>query len=235
MAAARVGSPVTVDLSASSSTLVFGAASHTTGNAIVVCAGSSTNGGTISGIADTAGNTYTQVASAYSTSATAGFQDIWAATNITGNAANIVTVTLNSAQSFRGGVSTEYSGVTGVGTAAIGAGVFPATGASTASISPTAGSLLVSHTRSDRTTASWAAGSGFTGIATTTTVDTYTQENLSCSAGSQTADVNSGTSINSEISVAEFLAGAAVQPEPRRVGWGPLPRMGNPARRWRND
>ncbi|MGH9970668.1 MAG: hypothetical protein ACREBG_23155 [Pyrinomonadaceae bacterium] len=94
---------------ASSTTIAAAAANHTGGNHLIVWVAHGSGTITVSSIADTAGNTYAQVPSALRQVASFGSVDIWRATNITGNASNVVTVTFSATTSFRRIVVHQFS------------------------------------------------------------------------------------------------------------------------------
>jgi hypothetical protein len=89
-------------------TIAAPAANHTAGNLLVVFVGLVSSTATVSSIADTAGNTYTYVASiVYS----AYYRiECWYAKNITGNANNVVTVTYSASVTYRTITVDQYSG-----------------------------------------------------------------------------------------------------------------------------
>ncbi len=102
--------------SASATTLATASGVNVTaGNLIVGAMGWDSTNTTVSGIADTAGNTYTLgtriISGAFNDSYITPFWCI----NATGNAANIVTGTLNAAATFRRIAFAHYSGF-GIGT-----------------------------------------------------------------------------------------------------------------------
>lgn len=83
----------------------------TTGNTIVVLTSNYTSGGVaITGVADTALNTYTLCGTTDGGDAN-HTMECWVATNITGHAANIVTVTFEAAAAFRVITTLQYSGL----------------------------------------------------------------------------------------------------------------------------
>lgn len=93
--------------SSATSSIAATAFSVTTGNAIIVCIGTDNDPvRTVSSISDTAGNTYSS-AGGY----TNGVNriEIWFAQNITGNASNVVTITLSGSAVGRIAVH-QYSG-----------------------------------------------------------------------------------------------------------------------------
>lgn len=86
---------------ASATTIVSPTLATTTGRFLVVLAGKYHTGTTITGVTDTAGNTYTRAGSSQGTDAS-HTQEIWfTASPITGNAANAVTVTYSAAATYR--------------------------------------------------------------------------------------------------------------------------------------
>ena len=90
------------------------AKSVTTGNFIVVVVGNvdaGSNEGVVTGVADTAGNTYQKAVGEYKSGTTYDRNEIWYAENITGNANNIVTATFAATTSFRYISAAEFSGV----------------------------------------------------------------------------------------------------------------------------
>jgi len=111
MAIAFVNSAVAFDAS-SSTTIACAAFSVTTGNTIVVSIASYTLGGykTVTGITDTAGNTYTICGAGYNSDSNRDME-IWVATNITGNASNVVTATFSDTASNRHIAACQYSGL----------------------------------------------------------------------------------------------------------------------------
>jgi len=97
--------------SATGTTFASGTQTHTAGNTLIVCVGASTNSATVLGVTDTAGNTYTKVDHVGSALADTYREEIWYAKNITGHAANDVTVTWSAAVPFRGIIVLQYAGL----------------------------------------------------------------------------------------------------------------------------
>jgi len=86
------------------------AQSVTAGNTLVANIGFFNHPGTVTGVTDTAGNSYTKCAHVFN----AGDQyreEVWLAASIVGHAANIVTATFSIAVSFRGICIAQYSGL----------------------------------------------------------------------------------------------------------------------------
>ena len=94
-----------------SSTIVLPALAVTTGNAIIVTTGTYGANGAIASIADTAGNTYQQALSGSNPSDATQKICCWYALNVTGHAANIITVTLAGSTPYRNGIACQYSGI----------------------------------------------------------------------------------------------------------------------------
>lgn len=87
--------------SAGAGSIAAPAMSTTTGNYLFVLAGKYQSGTTITGVTDTAGNTYTRAGSSQAQDSSHA-QDIWyTASPITGNASNVVTVTFSGSSAFR--------------------------------------------------------------------------------------------------------------------------------------
>lgn len=94
---------------ASQSGLDAAAANHTTGNLLVVnMRPYAPLGQTVTSVTDTAGNTYSHVASA--SGSDFGVEDVWYAKNITGNAANVVRANFSAPVSYVGINVCQYSG-----------------------------------------------------------------------------------------------------------------------------
>jgi hypothetical protein len=96
----------------SATTVASSAQNHTAGNTVIVFVSNYTSGGfkTISGIADTAGNTYTKCGGDWGGDANQN-NICYVATNITGNASNVVTVTFATAATYRVLAVLQYSGL----------------------------------------------------------------------------------------------------------------------------
>lgn len=107
-ALAVVGTPAVGQNTSGSSvgTIAAAAASHTTGNLIAVGIRWGVTAVTVTGVADTALNSYTALTKY---SGTGGWQ-WWYAKNITGNAANVVTVTFSATTNFPAVIVYQVSG-----------------------------------------------------------------------------------------------------------------------------
>ena len=108
--------------SGSVTTQATAALSTTTGNLLVIAVAWSSTAATISGITDTAGNTYSKCTGTYS-AANSVADEIWYAKNITGNASNVVTVTWtpSNTATFNGVTQLQYSGADTVSPFEVGA------------------------------------------------------------------------------------------------------------------
>lgn len=93
--------------SSSSTTVASPATAHTSGSLLVVVVNWETAATNLSSMADTAGNTYSNLTKRTSTNM--GSQ-IWYCANITGNASNIVTATFSSATTGHSIMVHEFSG-----------------------------------------------------------------------------------------------------------------------------
>src|SRR5438132_6885497 len=96
------------DSGAKTTTIAATAANHTAGNLLVVIGRGGNRAATMT-VSDTAGNTFTQIA----TGLQGGMQrlSIFYAKNITGNASNVVTVTYSGIEDFRHVHVLQYSGL----------------------------------------------------------------------------------------------------------------------------
>lgn len=90
----------------SATTIAAAAASHTTGNLLVVGVGFYESTGQVNSITDTAGNTYVLILR----NAGDSIFEIWYAKNINGHANNVVTATFNSAKTYREMGVQQWSG-----------------------------------------------------------------------------------------------------------------------------
>ena len=158
--------------------------SITTGNFIAVIIGWYGTLTSVSTVTDTAGNTYYQCTGCYSQYNNYPAEDIWYAYNITGNASNVVTVTLNSASQYFIVTQAQYSGVATTSPFQAGSGGNgTGTTATTGSFNPTNVGLCIGSPYVASGPA-LTAGSGYTlrgGGAW--------EDNVSCPSGSQTTSV----------------------------------------------
>lgn len=100
--------------SGGASTIVQSSSLNTTsGNFIVVVVSTYDGSGdnVLSGVTDTAGNTYTKAIGEYRSGITNHRSEIWYAENITGNSSNVVTGTFSGSTQYGNISVSEYSGV----------------------------------------------------------------------------------------------------------------------------
>lgn len=110
--ATRVGTGVTGQADPETNTIAAAAKSTTTGNLLVAFVKWERTGSSLTGIADTAGNTWAIVASLTHASATDLKCALAYAMNITGHAANVVTATMSSVNcAYRRIVVEEFAGL----------------------------------------------------------------------------------------------------------------------------
>lgn len=95
-----------------STTIVSPVLACSAGNTIIVGVSSYTFGGkrTVSGVTDSAGNSYSRCGSAEGGDANHG-QEVWVASNISAHAANAITVTFSASATYRVVAVTQYSGL----------------------------------------------------------------------------------------------------------------------------
>ena len=181
----------------------------TTGNAIIVPLEESQNGNNVGSVTDTALNTYVQATSCYESSgSTYGNTDVWYALNITGNAANIVTVHFSGGGSkYPAAYQIQVSGLAasspfetcGLGTAA-------SNTVTSSSFAPAnSGNLNIVSCSNNSGTMS--AGTNYTFLPTGNKNAEY---RLNAPAGAQTATCNNSTSNQITISAASFKVAPSV-------------------------
>lgn len=167
MAIAIVGTPVVANGSAAATTLASPALSTTTGNSLLVGCLSQVGdyvSTTITGVTDTAGNTYTALTMQGSAGAGAQILRWFYCHNITGNASNVATGTWSASTSSRHIIQIQFSGaknqapISEGGNAVLGVSSCPVSVA----MGSTVGAVFAMATSSnDRT---WTPGTGFTEI-----------------------------------------------------------------------
>ena len=157
---------------------------------------------TVSSVADTAGNSFTQCPSARSN--TSNMTDIWYAKNTTANAADVVTVTYSGAATFQGVIASQFVGLNTTSpqdTAANG----HATGTSvtSGSFTPAGAGEIAFVIASPSSGNSWTAGTGY-GLQTNSGTSNVQTETGYIGTGSQTASINISGSNNMDLSVCVF-------------------------------
>lgn len=174
----------------------------TTGNLIVVTSEWVGSAGTVTGVTDTALNTYTQCVGCYATSGNVA-EDIWYAKNITGNASNVVTVTYSTSVTFTGATQIQYSGTSTsspfeTGTTATNAN---GTTVTSPSFSPaSSGNINVAVSIGNGGT-TWTPDSNYSTVDST---NTFTQDRVSAPSGSQTVTATSSNVLTLVLGVASF-------------------------------
>lgn len=165
MAIALVGTPTVGANGASDTTVSSAAKSTTTGNSLLVGCMSQEGGGsaTITGITDTAGNTFTAL-TMRDDGAYGSILRWFYCHNITGNASNVVTGTWSAATRYKTIIQIEISGPKNQAPVSDVSGV--TLGGTTVSASVVMGSAVgaifsIATSSNDRT---WTPGSGFTEI-----------------------------------------------------------------------
>lgn len=181
MAIAYVNSALGTFTDGPASSYAFPATSLTAGNLIVVGLRATRGSSIISSISDTAGNTYSQ-AGAGTQDAGGGTQlELWYAKNVSGNASNIVTVTLAASIQFIAGVTGQYSGIdtsSPLDTSAVGS-ANPSFSVTSASFTTAqADELIVSFSQVAATGGTWTAGSGYTGRGSDNQKVTFLQDKI---------------------------------------------------------
>lgn len=178
----------------SASTLTTTAASHTTGN-LVVCNIRRQNSSAVSTVTDTPNNTYIKIVDTFD-SGDSVWVDIWYAYNITGNAANVITVALGSASTYSSVVCYQFSGVGATASFGVGVGTTgTGTAASTGTITTTgADSVIVGSFFA--LNASWTAGTGYTltSFAVSGDSNTYFADEYHLVSASEAATATLGSS-----------------------------------------
>ena len=102
-----IGNTSSASSNGSGTTIASSASVLTTGNTNIVLVRGATGSGTVTGIADTAGNKYYRIGRVI-----AGYTlEIWYCPNCTGHATNVVTATYGAAQTFRTICTMEVSGL----------------------------------------------------------------------------------------------------------------------------
>jgi hypothetical protein len=191
------------------STVAATAASHTAGNLLVVMTKAS-SAVTVTGVADTAGNTFVQcTASAANAGGGGGSSDVWYAKNITGNGSNVVTVTFSGTSAFTAVIVHQYSvasktapfevGQSGTGGPAV-------TSVTSGSFSPAgSGNVNVAIGTQSVGAGTWTAGTNYVLVKLSgATVNVQSEHRLAAPSGAQTASITFQNANTMTISVASF-------------------------------
>jgi len=198
--------------SASVSSITAAAQNTTTGNLLVVGI-RKLNAASISTVADTAGNTFIPIPTATSSGATAGTL-LYYAKNITGNAANVVTITFGGATTFTAVAVWEIAGADRIwplGSLTVGPSTSGATITSRTYSTANANEIAICMAQSESTGVTFVQGAGFSldsGTFPTTGTSNYCgaqHQIFSVTQNSVTASMTLGSSTVS-MSVATFVA-----------------------------
>jgi hypothetical protein len=216
---------------ASATTIPATAANHTTGNLIVVHVNWSTNT-TLNSVADTAGNTYTRVASSKGNNGTTDHTETFYAANIAGNASNVVTPTFSAGSTFRRIIVHQYSGADTTAPADVaGSGnVLAAASLTSSSFTTTVADEVISAAMgSAGLDSNVSAGTNFTRRVAALGTDSHSEDRIVSATGAYTASFTWATNQDAWITAATFKqAGGA--PAATDVGldvFQPLPFMSN--------
>jgi hypothetical protein len=215
---------------ASATTIPATAANHTAGNLIVVHVNWSTNT-TLNSVADTAGNTYTRVASSKGNNGTTDHTETFYAANITGNASNVVTPTFSAGSTFRRVIVHQYSSADTTPADVAGSGNVAAAATVTSSSFTTtlADEVISAAMGSAGLDSNVNAGTNFTRRVAALGTDSHSEDRIVSVTGAYTASFTWATNQDAWITAATFKqAGGAA---PAAVGgldvFQPLPFMSN--------
>jgi hypothetical protein len=147
-------------IAATATTIDAPATSLTSGNTIVVYARAGTHA--VSGITDTAGNTYTEILDSFATTNNLTSGSLWYCANATGHASNVVTVTFASSAINRGVITAQYSTPATFSIVAKGAGAAASAQPSPVATITMTNALALFASTIDQTSVTWTAGTGMT-------------------------------------------------------------------------
>lgn len=177
-------------------TVASSAFNATAGNTIAVAAGTYFTASVVSTVTDTAGNTYTKKHERK----TNGSVEVWVATNITGHATNVVTVTFTASVGSRRSLClAQFSGRNKVLTSVVGGTadgqVSPGTSVTSGSFTPSAAGCDVFVGVSDQGgTSAMTAGTNYANIQNS--VDVSSETRVNAPGTSQTASMSwTGSSV----------------------------------------
>lgn len=204
----------------SANSIASGTFNLTAGNLAFVAVRYSHGGNTITGISDTAGNTYTLIESLAPSSTRMA---CWYCQNCLGDASNIVTVTFSASVGARVCHAIQFSGAEEDGiTASAQGSVGTGSPISDSGIYYLENGLVISPVQVDATGGTWTAGSGFTSaVQDSSTVMMIQYQIVTTSTTVDVAASNSNTS-SKLISSALFLIagglGGSPSPPPESSG-----------------
>lgn len=169
---------------AGATTIATAATSLTAGN-LIVCAVVWTGVGSITGFANTAGDTFAQASGAKYTSPNSDSVDIWYAMNSLGSAINKSTATFSVSQTFRRIICNQYSGAATSSAIDVSTNQFVAAGTSiSATLITTAASDVIVAAVGSSVAQTYTQGSGFTLESTIQGTDTQSEDEITTTAGS---------------------------------------------------
>ncbi len=207
----------------SGTTLNLTAFTATAGRTIVVTAGHETSDVTMS-VTDTAGNTYVALTERAHSNGDNWVQ-IFYAKNITGHAANVVTITFSSAVSYRAGSAREYSGLSTSAPFEVEDWKEEASSATCTVPAMTAsGSGVIVAVYKAYNDSDWTAGTDFTDLKQVVSGGAFlhaSQDRIIGSGGSYTAPITRGSATALLGAAAVFVdvaGGGGGDPEGRLVG-----------------
>lgn len=199
---------------ASATTIAAAAANHTGGNHLVLWIAHGDGTITVSSVADTAGNAYALVPSSRRQVGGFGSAEQWSATNITGNASNVVTATFSATTSFRRIVVHQFSATVGGSmtndTASSGTGT--GTAMSSTSFTPANNNELIIAGYSTASGTTFTAGANFT-LQTSPNTDSRTERWIQTTATATTGAMT-------ETANQQWLGCQAAYIEPSTAGTG---------------
>lgn len=145
----------------SSSSVVTGTLSTSTGNLLTLAVSADNPITTCTSVTDTAGNTWNQAVHIADANT---MLEIWYAYNITGNASNAVTCNFNTSSTYRAASQNQFSGVATLCDPKVDAqtGTGNSTSLSTSSINAVTNSVIYAFATFFGATDAWTAGTGYT-------------------------------------------------------------------------
>lgn len=187
-------------------TTVTATINATTGNTLAVGIGTYFTTAVVQSVTDTAGNTYEKKHERKTT----GSVEIWVATNITGNASNVITVTFTgSVGSRRTMCVVQFSGrnksLANIESAQADAAAASGTSATTGSFTPSAGSDNFACLQTQGGTSAVTAGTNYTGVQSNGD-DTASEYRANAPGSSQTASISWTTSVGHDFALVALAA-----------------------------
>ena len=213
-AIARVNSAVG-NGDADSTTIAAGALNTTTGNALFVFITQEYPAITITGIADTASNTYVSNA-ACKIDTDRGTAEIWWSLNVTGNASNVVTATFSGMGAYRRIAVVQYSGVGSFDVCALINADNSNNPTVSASFTPGAAGNTNLFCAAGNNTMTWSSSGSYTAFITSEGGNTGCGDFIGAGSGSQTGQLANGGSSSWKIGEVISLIPAGAAPAAMR-------------------